>query len=98
MKIELGKDSFAELKNDIAMGVMLNAMQETQKGDTNNALMMVLEDLILNLTINGEDVTSTKMEAFNKLGAKAGGMKLLVKANEILEEGIGGADTDTKKK
>lgn len=96
MKLELSKDTYAEVKDGVKTRTMIEAIKLAKSGKAIDAQIMMLEEVIEKLVIEGADVTENKMDAFENMDADKGGMKLLAYADNLFAKAA--ASREDKKK
>ena len=97
-KISLGKESHIVLRQDLTFGASVQVSDYASKKNTVALMNTALEDMILELVIDGETKSTGKVEAFNKVGMAAGGKKVMIFVGDVVDAALGGLDKDERKK
>jgi len=96
-KIELGNKAYAELKDGVTFGCLLQASDLSVGGKQSEPLLAILVGLISKLVIDDKEVTAEEMkEKIMALDAKVA-MPLMTEASKVLQVGFGGLGEEQKK-
>jgi hypothetical protein len=96
-RIELGENSYAELKSGVTFGCLLEATDASTDGKQSAPLLVILGDLVATLVIEGKNVERKDIVVQLKALDAVKALPLMTEASKILEEGFGGAGALEKK-